>query len=188
MFLMVGLGNPGAEYARTRHNLGFMVIDAIKDRFMANDSYKEKFQGLTIKGSIGSTPVVLLKPQTYMNLSGKSVRAAAQFFKIPPNHIIVFHDDLDLALGKIRVKTGGGTAGHNGIKDIDQHIGVSYMRVRVGIQHPGEKARVSDYVLNSFSSEESTVITPIIQKISENCQLLLDDRPDYFMTRVTEGN
>lgn len=186
MFLMVGLGNPGKEYEHTRHNLGFMAIDAIKARFAHSESYKEKCHAHLLKAQIGTVPVILLKPLTYMNLSGKSVQAAAHFFKIPSERVIVFHDDLDLAVGKVRVKTGGGAAGHNGIRDIDQQIGNHYQRVRIGIQHPGAKEAVRDYVLDRITSDDAVIFDTLLERIAEHCQLLLDEKPDCFMTRVMD--
>lgn len=154
MFLIVGLGNPGSKYENNRHNIGFMAADEIVRRFSLS-SWTEKFQGQISKGSIGSHKVVVLKPQTYMNLSGKSVQQVANFFKIPAENLIVIHDELDLPPLKTRIKSGGGNGGHNGLKSIQQCMGTPhFMRVRLGVGHPGDKSKVSSYVLNDFSKSE----------------------------------
>ena len=146
MWLIVGLGNPGSQYKRNRHNIGFMAVDEIVRRHDLSSS-KKKFQALLSEGEIVGEKVLVLKPQTYMNLSGQSVQAAASFYKIPLDHVVVFHDELDLAFGKIRVKFSGGAAGHNGLRSIDDHLGKDYWRVRLGIGHPGEKEFVTQHVL-----------------------------------------
>jgi PTH1 family peptidyl-tRNA hydrolase len=157
MLLLVGLGNPGEKYAKNRHNIGFQIIDAIADHFHFEPE-KKKFQGLAREGVLeskeGRTKALLLKPETFYNEAGKSVAAAAQFFKIDPADIIVFHDELDLAPGKLKVKTGGGAAGNNGLKSITSHLGPDFRRVRVGIGHPGEKSRVTAHVLGDISKAD----------------------------------
>ncbi|WP_439143481.1 aminoacyl-tRNA hydrolase [Planktotalea sp.] len=154
MQLFVGLGNPGAKYAKNRHNIGFMVLDEI-----ASDHgftpWKTQFQGQVAAGTLGSEKVLLLKPSTFMNLSGQSVGEAMRFFKMAPEDVTVFHDELDLAPSKVRVKMSGGHAGHNGLRSIHQHIGEHYQRVRLGIGHPGHKDRVSGYVLSDFAKAEA---------------------------------
>lgn len=149
MRLFVGLGNPGSGYSRNRHNIGFMAMDQI-----ASDHgfgpWKSKFQGEVTEGRLGSDKVLLLKPGTFMNRSGQSVQAAMQFYKLEPSDVVVFHDELDLAPGKCRVKQGGGHAGHNGLRSIHGHIGEAYGRVRLGIGHPGHKDKVAGYVLHDF--------------------------------------
>lgn len=184
MFLIVGLGNPGKEYERTRHNLGFMVIDALADHYFSSSSFKEKFHGRYADGTIAGQKLVLLKPHTFMNRSGKSVLAAAQFYKIPPENIIVFHDDLDLVIGKVRVKINGGAAGHNGIRDLDQCLGKDYLRVRIGIHHPGDKNQVSDYVLGNLTAPEMDIMTPLIERLVREFALLYDKQYDLYMTRT----
>ena len=156
MLLFVGLGNPGREHAGQRHNIGFMALDAIARRHRAPHP-RARFQGLVTEATIGSEKVVLLKPQTYMNESGRSVREAAAFYKLALADIVVFHDELDLQPGQVRVKTGGGNAGHNGLRSITQHVGNDYRRVRLGIGHPGMKERVLGYVLGNFDKDEDWV-------------------------------
>ncbi|PZP40600.1 MAG: aminoacyl-tRNA hydrolase [Pseudomonas fluorescens] len=160
MKLLVGLGNPGAAYEDTRHNVGFMLVDAVRRRFdMPNMT--AKFKGLSCKGKVGGEDVVLLMPQTFMNLSGGSVQAAAAFYKIAPADIVVVHDELDLALGALRWKIGGGDAGHNGLKSITATLGTpNYGRIRFGIDRPAHKAQVSDYVLHAFGADE----VPVVEK------------------------
>ncbi len=163
MHLLVGLGNPGAKYAKNRHNVGFMVIDALIDRLAPASISKASFEGELYK--VGS--IFLLKPQTYMNLSGRSVAAVKNFYKIENHHIIVIHDDLDLGLGALRFKIGGSSGGHNGLKSIDSSIGSDYLRVRFGIGRPERKEEVIRYVLSDFSPKELECIEPAIQKAAE---------------------
>ncbi|MEM9285038.1 MAG: aminoacyl-tRNA hydrolase [Pseudomonadota bacterium] len=153
MFLLVGLGNPGAKYAGNRHNSGFMAIDAIADE-QSFPAFKSKFQAQMSEGRIGSERAILLKPQTYYNESGRAVQEAARFHKIEPQNIIVFHDELDLAPGKLRIKQGGGLAGNNGLRSIAAHLSPDVWRVRIGIGHPGHKDAVLAHVLKDFSKEE----------------------------------
>ena len=180
MFLLVGLGNPGPEYALTRHNIGFMAIDALADaaRFTA------KFHGETTALSIEDEKVILLKPMTYMNLSGKSVQAAMAFYKIAPEDIIVFHDELDLPLGKIRIKQGGGANGHNGLKDIDQMIGPDYWRIRLGIGHPGMKEQEHGHVLSRFTKDEQDEVGKVLRALTENFALFWKRSPEVLATKV----
>lgn len=184
MQLWVGLGNPGKEYAKNRHNIGFMVIDqlAADNHF---PSFKAKFKGEVTEGRLGQQKIILLKPQTYMNDSGQSVRAAADFYKITPDNIIVFHDELDLPPQRVKVKQGGGTGGHNGLKSIDRHLGdKEYWRVRLGIGHPGDKNRVSGYVLSNFLKEEQQWLPDLLYGISKYADDLLPPSKDDFMTRL----
>lgn len=153
MRLLVGLGNPGPQYAATRHNIGFMAVDRIADAH-SFAPFRSKFNGLISEGSLRGTRVLLLKPQTFMNLSGQSVAEAAKFFKISINDIMVFHDELDLAPGKLKIKTGGGHAGHNGLRSIHAHLGPDFTRIRLGIGHPGHKDAVSPYVLGNFAKSD----------------------------------
>jgi PTH1 family peptidyl-tRNA hydrolase len=183
MRLIVGLGNPGARYERNRHNIGFMAVDAIVRRH-GFGPFRAKFQGEIAEGSVGGERVYALKPQTYMNLSGDSVGAAARFYKIAPEEIAVIHDEIDLAPGKIKVKRGGGAAGHNGLRSIDAAIGAEYWRVRLGVGHPGMKELVQPYVLQNFSAEDMTWLPPLIDAVAEAFPLLAADDAPGFMTKV----
>ncbi len=180
MHLLVGLGNPGPEYALTRHNIGFMAVDALADaaRFTA------KFHGEISARAIEDEKVILLKPMTYMNLSGKSVQAAMAFYKIPPENVIVLHDELDLPLGKIRIKQGGGANGHNGLKDIDQMVGPDYWRIRLGIGHPGMKEQVHGHVLSRFSNAEQDEVVKVLTALSANFALFWKRSPEVLATKV----
>ena len=169
MLLFVGLGNPGREHAGQRHNIGFMAVDAIAGRHRA-PSFRARFQGLISELPLGGDRVVLLKPQTYMNESGRSVREAASFFKIDLGSVVVFHDELDLPPGIVRIKTGGGNAGHNGLRSITAALGNDYRRVRLGIGHPGSKEAVLGYVLGAFAKSETWVETL--------CNAVADAAPD----------
>lgn len=187
MWLFVGLGNPGDKYAKNRHNVGFMAIDAIADDAMA-PPFKSKFQGEFTEIRLGGEKVVLLKPQTYMNESGQSIQAAASFFKIPENRIVVFYDELDLAPGKVKVRLGGGAAGHNGIRSAMSHLSSpDFWRVRIGIGHPGDKNRVSGYVLSDFSKEDQKWLEKLIPAIADNAKLLIEHNDNDFMTYVAES-
>lgn len=178
MFLVVGLGNPGAEYAETRHNIGFMAADEIHGRYNFS-SFKSKFDGLIAEGKIGDEKVYLLKPQTYMNLSGNSVVKAAMFYKILPQNIIVIHDDLDLKIGQLKAKCGGGAGGHNGLKSIDSHITPNYNRIRVGIGHPDKaKTEVADYVLGGFSKADAQIINQEMETVAEAVKILIEKGVD----------
>jgi PTH1 family peptidyl-tRNA hydrolase len=183
MRLIVGLGNPGARYAGTRHNIGFMAVDAIAQRHRFAP-FRAKFQGAVAEGTIGAAKVMLLKPETFMNLSGDSVGAAARFYKIEPGEIAVIHDEIDLAEGKLRVKRGGGAAGHNGLRSIDDAIGPDYWRVRLGVGHPGMKELVEAYVLQNFLPEEKLWLEPLIAAIAEATPVLVADDPPGFMSKV----
>ena len=164
MFLIVGLGNPGNEYAETRHNVGFMTVDCLAEKYRFSP-FKVKFDGLIADGSIGGEKVLLLKPQTYMNLSGNSVVKAASFYKIPPQNIVVIHDDMDLLPGQVKAKKGGGAGGHNGLKSIDAHMGSDYNRIRIGVGHP-------HHVLSRFSKREREDLDEEIRLIAENMPVL----------------
>ena len=161
MLLLIGLGNPGAGYAGHRHNIGFMAIDAIADALRA-PPFRAKFQGQLTEARSGDDRMLLLKPQTYMNLSGQSGAEAARFHKIANDKVVVFHDELDLAPGKVRLKRGGGAAGHNGLRSLDSHIGNDYWRVRLGIGHPGDKALVHNYVLGNFAKSEAVWVEALM--------------------------
>lgn len=183
MFLIIGLGNPGKEYQNTRHNVGFMVADSIR-RHNNFSSKKLKFHSEIFEGIIDGHKILLMTPLTYMNRSGTCALEAASFLKIPMENIIVFHDDLDLLVGKVRIKVGGGSGGHNGLKDIDSRLGKEYKRVRIGIGHPGDKNMVSDYVLRNFGKEDKAVIDEMVDDAGRNISLLLEGNNDLFMTKV----
>lgn len=173
MFLVAGLGNPGAEYANTRHNIGFMAVDEIHDRYKFSP-FKNKFDALVAEGHIGGEKVLLLKPQTYMNLSGNAVVKAALFYKILPENIIVIHDDIDLATGQMKAKCGGGAGGHNGLKSIDSHITPAYNRIRIGVGHPvGKGPEVADYVLGHFAKNEQPIIEKCIETAPDAVEVLI---------------
>jgi PTH1 family peptidyl-tRNA hydrolase len=184
MHLWVGLGNPEPGMARQRHNIGFMALDVIACRH-GFSPWRQRFKGHIAEGSIAGQKILALKPMTYMNLSGDSVQAATAFFKIEPEQITVFHDELDLIPGKIRVKRGGGAAGHNGLRSMDQHLpSPDYWRVRLGIGHPGDKNRVTGYVLSDFSKEDLTWLLPCLDAVAAEAALLAEQKPEEFMTRV----
>lgn len=181
--LLVGLGNPGTEYARTRHNVGFMAVDELVRRY-SFDSFKSKFKGQITTGTIDTNKVMLLKPETYMNLSGESVLRACTFYKIKPEDVIVFHDDMDLAIGKVKVKRGGSAGGHNGLKSIDSHIGQNYIRVRIGVGRPEHKEDVVNWVLSKFNPSDKQTIDAVISKIADHISLLLEGNEQTFMNRL----
>lgn len=168
MRLIVGLGNPGAEYAPTRHNVGFMLADVVREVF-GFPAFSKKFKGLVSKGRVDGGDVVLLKPQTFMNLSGASVREAVTFYKLKPADMLVVHDELDVPLGQLKFKVGGGDAGHNGLKSITAELGTAeYARLRFGIGRPAHKGQVSDYVLHSFAAEEALTVAERLAWLAEN--------------------
>jgi PTH1 family peptidyl-tRNA hydrolase len=184
MRLVVGLGNPGQRYARNRHNIGFMAIDAIARRH-GFPAFRNRFKGELSEAPLTGMRRLLLKPQMFMNASGESVSEAARFFKIAPEDILVIHDEIDLRPGKLRIKRGGGNAGHNGLRSIDPIIGTDYWRMRIGVGHPGVKELVQPYVLQNFSSEELTLwVEPLIAAVAETIALLLEGAPDAFMSEV----
>lgn len=186
MWILVGLGNPGKEYEGNRHNVGFMTIDAIADAFGLGP-FKSKFEGEMCEGRIGEEKVVLVKPMTFMNLSGQCVQKVARFYKVTPNRIVAFHDELDLAPGKMRVKKGGGAAGHNGLKSMDQHLNSQdYWRVRMGIGHPGDRDRVSGYVLSDFAKAEREWLPDWIDACAKNVPTLIAGKPEDYMTKVAQ--
>ena len=184
MRMIVGLGNPGAGYARNRHNVGFMALDAIARRWGAS-GFRSRYDGELAEAAIGGERRLLLKPQTFMNDSGESVAAAARFLKIAPAEIVVIHDEIDLKPGKLRVKCGGGNAGHNGLRSIDALLGSDYWRVRIGVGHPGRKELVQPYVLRNFATEEVTLwVEPLLAAVAETVPLLLSGAADSFMREV----
>ena len=184
MRLVVGLGNPGLRYAKNRHNVGFVAAEAIARRY-GFPAFRDRFKGELSEGVIGGGKRLLLKPQTFMNASGEAVLAAASFYKIPPSEIVVIHDEIDLRPGKLRVKRGGGAAGHNGLRSIDAMLGQDYWRVRIGVGHPGVKELVQPYVLQNFASDEITEwVGPLIDAVAETIPLLLADDAPAFMSEV----
>ena len=186
MFLIVGLGNPGAEYQNTRHNVGFMVADAIHEAYRFGP-YKAKFDGLISEGMIEGEKVYLLKPQTYMNLSGNSVVKAAHFYKILPQNVIVIHDDMDLKISQIKAKIGGGAGGHNGLKSIDAQISPNYNRIRLGIGHPNGNLpheAVVNHVLTGFSKADKTILDENIRLVTENIGIVLKDGIASFSNKI----
>ncbi len=185
MRLIVGLGNPGARYARNRHNVGFMAVEAIARRH-GFPVFRGRFKGELSEGTIAGERRLLLRPQTFMNASGESVLAAMSFYKIAPGDIVVIHDELDLRPGKVRVKRGGGSAGHNGLRSIDAMIGADYWRVRIGIGHPGIKELVHPYVLQNFPPEEMRFTEKLVDAVAETMPLLLGSAPDAFMSEVAQ--
>ncbi len=180
MFLLVGLGNFGAEYVGTRHNAGFLALDEIISTYSLQYLGK-KFNSLCWKDEINGKQIIAIAPQTYMNKSGTAVIATANFYKIPVEKIIVIHDDLDLATGRIKVKLGGGNGGHNGLKDIDRVIGNNYLRIRIGIDRPNHVAAVSSYVLHPFDSDERSIIDCTTRFIAKNISLILQGQDQKFM-------
>lgn len=183
MLLFVGLGNPGRQYAYHRHNIGFLALDDICERHRFGP-FRKKFQGEIAEGTVAGEKVLALKPQTFMNESGRSVAEAARFFKLEAGQVWVFYDDLDLAPGKVRVKRGGGAGGHNGLRSIDRQFGQDYWRVRLGIGHPGDKARVHGYVLSDFAKADEAWLDPLLEVVAGAAPLLAEGEPEKFMTRV----
>lgn len=186
VFLIVGLGNPGDKYKGNRHNIGFMVADEIASDH-GFSPFRKKFQGQLSEGRLGGQKAAILKPETYMNESGSSVGAAVKFFKIEPENIIVFFDELDLAPGKMRVRLGGGNAGHNGLKSLQQHLGTAdFKRVRIGIGHPGDKKRVSGYVLSDFYKEDQIWVEKMLPALSKHVETLVQGENELYMTKVSQ--
>jgi PTH1 family peptidyl-tRNA hydrolase len=183
MLLFVGLGNPGAKYARNRHNIGFVAVDEIARR-QGFGPWRRRFQGETSEGMLASERVILLKPTTYMNDSGRAVQEAVNFFKIDAGHVTVFQDELELPPGKVRVKVGGGIAGHNGLRSVTSHIGNDYRRVRIGIGHPGVKELVHAYVLSDFFKEDAPWVTALCEAVAVNAPMLASGQDASFQNRV----
>ncbi|MEI8393985.1 MAG: aminoacyl-tRNA hydrolase [Rhodospirillaceae bacterium] len=189
MLLLVGLGNPGSDYAGHRHNVGFMAVDEIVRRH-GFSPWRKRFQAKVAEGSVdlpggGVEKILAIEPQTYMNLSGQAVGEAASFYKIPPEQVVVFHDELDIAPGRMRIKRGGGAGGHNGLRSLDAHLGADYWRVRLGIGHPGDKSLVHGYVLRDFAKEDRLWLEPLLGACAEAFPLLAAGHPDKFMNKVT---
>lgn len=184
MLLWVGLGNPEPGMARQRHNAGFMALDAIAHRH-GFSPWRQRFKGLFAEGTVGGVKVIALKPQTYMNDSGEAVQAALAFYKLEHDEITVFHDEMDLVPGKVRVKHGGGAAGHNGLRSIDRLTGSpNYWRVRIGVGHPDSRARVVGYVLGDIPKADQPLMSAVLEAIADSAPLLTKNRAEDFMTRV----
>jgi peptidyl-tRNA hydrolase, PTH1 family len=184
MLLWVGLGNPEPGMVRNRHNIGFMALDVIAAHHRFSP-WRQRFKGVTAEGTIAGQKILALKPTTYMNASGESVQAAAAFYKLAVEAITAFHDELDLVPGKVRVKRGGGAAGHNGLRSMDRHLGSpDYWRVRLGIGHPGSKERVTGHVLGDFGKEDRGWLIALLDAVAEAASLLVEGKPEEFMTRV----
>ena len=181
--LIAGLGNPGSQYAKNRHNAGFIVADELHAHYRFGP-WKTKFEGLLSEGSLAGRKTWLLKPQTFMNLSGDSVGPALRFFKLPLESLVVVHDEIDLAAGKLKVKTGGGDAGQNGLRSISAACGANYRRVRLGIGHPGDKERVTGHVLQNFSKDDIAWLKPLLDAMVEAAPLLAKNDDAGFMSRV----
>lgn len=181
--LIAGLGNPGAEYARNRHNAGFMAVDTIHENYDFGP-WRARFSGAISEGTLGRRKTWLLKPATYMNESGQSIGPAMRFFKLPLSALVVIHDEIDLAAAKLKVKTGGGDAGNNGARSITAALGPDYRRVRIGIGHPGEKHRVHGHVLGNFSKADEEWLVPMLSAIADAAPLLAKDDDVAFMNKV----
>ncbi|MDP2206850.1 MAG: aminoacyl-tRNA hydrolase [Alphaproteobacteria bacterium] len=186
MWLFVGLGNPGQKYQHNRHNIGFMAMDVLVHRHNFSD-WTKKFQGEMSTGTLEGEKIIVLKPQTFMNLSGQSVQAAAAFYKVPPENVVVFYDELDLLPGKLRVKKAGGSGGHNGIKSIDSHLGQDYWRVRLGIGHPGDKDMVSNYVLGDFAKADRAGLEKMLDALADHAPRLAAGDMDGYMSKVAQA-
>ncbi|MCJ8140382.1 aminoacyl-tRNA hydrolase [Falsirhodobacter halotolerans] len=185
MKLFVGLGNPGAKYAGNRHNIGFMALDRIAEDH-GFGPWRRGYQGQVSEGRLGSEKIALLKPETFMNLSGQSVGEAMRFWKLAPADVVVWHDELDLAPGRVRLKTGGGHAGHNGLRSIHAHIGEAYDRVRLGIGHPGHKDRVAGYVLSDFAKAEGEMLDDLLRGLSDGAPALASGEGPRFLNAVAQ--
>lgn len=184
MLVIAGLGNPGPQYAANRHNIGFMAADAIVRRHSSFGPWQKKFSAEISEGRLDGEKVIVIKPQTYMNNSGQAVGEALRFYKLDAGSLVVLYDELDLAPGKVRVKTGGGSGGHNGIRSLDAHCGKDYRRVRLGIGHPGHKDRVHGYVLGDFAKADAEWLDPLLDAIADNAGLLATGQDSSFMNRI----
>ena len=183
MLVFAGLGNPGAKYENNRHNVGFMAADAIARRHSFSP-WSKKFQGLIAEGTIAGEKIILIKPQTFMNLSGQSVGEALRFYKLELSALTVFYDEIDLAEGKLRIKTGGGAGGHNGIRSIDGHVGNAYRRVRIGVGHPGVKEMVQHHVLGDFAKADREWLDPLLDAIADNAAMIVKGDESGFMNKA----
>lgn len=185
MKLIVGLGNPGSKYQGNRHNIGFMAVDEIHRHHSGFQPWRARFQGQVSEGRIGSEKVLLLKPSTYMNESGRSVGEAMRFYKIEPEDVVVLYDELDLPPAKFRMKKGGGHGGHNGLRSMTAHIGADYRRLRLGIGHPGDKKLVSNYVLGDFAKSDRDWLEPLLDEIARHADLLAEGKDSQFANKLT---
>ena len=185
MLLFAGLGNPDPKHANNRHNVGFKLIDALNKNFRLSKQ-KPKFKGLLTNGQVQDNKVIVVKPLTFMNNSGMCIREITDYHRIKTNNIFVFHDDMDIEIGKIKTKIGGSSSGHNGIKSIDDSIGTDYNRIRIGIGHPGDKELVDKHVLNDFTEEEKITIDQVIKKIFKNINLLIEKKLDDFTSKSNQ--
>jgi len=183
MLILVGLGNPGARHAGNRHNIGFMAVEAIARRHSIGP-WRRRFQGVAAEGPIGFDRALLLLPGTYMNESGRAVAEATHFYKVAPHDVVVFHDEIDLPPAKVRVKAGGGIAGHNGLRSVSEHIGNEYRRVRIGVGHPGVKDLVQAYVLNDFAKIERPWVEVLCETVADNAALLAKGEDASFQNKV----
>lgn len=183
MIIIAGLGNPGSQYAGNRHNIGFMAVDALQ-RLPSFAPWSKKFKAEISEGEIAGEKVLLMKPLTYMNLSGESVGEAMRFYKLKPGDIIAIHDELDLPAGRARIKIGGGHGGHNGLKSLDAHCGKEYRRLRLGIGHPGDKERVHGHVLGDFAKSDKVWLEPLIDAIADNASMLLKAEDSQLMNKL----
>jgi PTH1 family peptidyl-tRNA hydrolase len=183
MLLLVGLGNPGARYAGNRHNIGFLVVQAIAKRHGIGP-WRRRFAGLACEGPLGGVRILLLLPGTYMNESGRAVAEAVHFYKLTMSDVVVFHDEIDLPPGKVRVKIGGGIAGHNGLRSISEHIGNDYRRVRIGVGHPGDKDLVQHYVLSDFAKSDREWVEALIEILADNADLVARGQDASFQNKV----
>ncbi|MBM3602582.1 MAG: aminoacyl-tRNA hydrolase [Alphaproteobacteria bacterium] len=187
MWLVVGLGNPGSAYAATRHNIGFMLMDALR-KDGGWSPWRKKFDSELADGDFGGTPIIALKPQTFMNLSGIAVSSAMRFYKLPPERLLVLHDDLDLPLATMKLKIGGGNGGHNGLRNIEAHIGSLFWRLRLGIGRPADKAQVHDYVLSPFINAEKAELPAIFDRAGRAIPWLLQGQADYARNILAHSN
>jgi len=183
MIILAGLGNPGAQYQKNRHNIGFMAVDAIQRRH-GFSPWAKKFKGEISEGTLAGDKVMLIKPQTFMNLSGESVGEAMRFYKLGPEDIVAIYDELDLMPGKARIKTGGGHGGHNGIKSLDAHCGLNYRRLRLGIGHPGDKSRVHNHVLGDFAKSDAEWLDPLLEALADNADMLVRGEDSQLMNKL----
>ena len=183
MWLVAGLGNPGTQYAHTRHNIGFMAADALARRYSFTP-FRPKMKGQIATGSIADDKVILIKPETFMNLSGEAVQAAGTFYRIGPDCTIVIHDDMDLPVGKVKVKRGGSAGGHNGLKSIDSKIGPDYLRVRIGIGRPDSKDQIVDWVLTPFPPQDQALIDETIDRVIDLFPLLMVGQESLFLNKI----
>ena len=183
MLLFVGLGNPGERYVGNRHNIGFMAVQAIARRHEIAP-WRRKFQGVAVEGAIGAEKLLLLLPGTFMNESGRAVAEAVNFYKLTPGQVVVFHDEAELSPGKVRLKLGGGNAGHNGLRSISEHIGNDYHRVRLGIGHPGDKKLMENYVLQDFAKDEKSWVEALCDIVADNVALLIEGKDSTFQNKV----